>query len=218
MLILASSSPRRAMLLREGGYPFEIVKASVNEELPEGILPAAGVEQLAIRKAEAGLNHWLEQGGDLRDVVLGADTMVVLDTQILGKPATPAEAEEMLTRLSGRTHVVLSGVALISGLGRQNAGVIETIVRFRQLSAEEIKAYVASGEPMDKAGAYGIQGEAGKFVAAIQGSLTNVIGLPMEYLSEQLKAWGIEQTNIASREVDDGLSTFKGVTGGAFTP
>lgn len=212
MLVLASSSPRRAMLLREGSYPFAVVKASVAETLPKGILPATGAEQLAVRKAEAGLSQWLELGGDSQDVVLGADTMVVLDDQILGKPTTPVEAEEMLTRLSGRTHVVLTGVALISESGRFEADVVETVVRFRQLSPEEIKAYVASGESMDKAGAYGIQGEARKFVAAIQGSLTNVIGLPMEYLSKQLKAWGIEQTNIASREVNDGLSTFEGAT------
>lgn len=212
MLVLASTSPRRAMLLREGGYPFALVKASVPETLPEGILPASGVEQLAVRKAEAGRNHWLELGGDARDVVLGADTMVVLGRQILGKPATPGEAEEMLTKLSGRTHLVLTGVALISGEGRVKADVVETVVHFRQLSAQEIKAYVAGGEPMDKAGAYGIQGEAKKFAASIQGSLTNVIGLPMEYLSKQLKAWGIEQTNIASREVSDGLSTFEGAT------
>ena len=218
MLVLASSSPRRAMLLREGGYPFAVVKASVTEELPEGILPATGVRQLAIRKAEAGLTRWLELGGDSQDVVLGADTMVVLDTQILGKPATPVEAETMLTRLSGRTHVVLTGVALISGSGRLKADVVETVVQFRQLDSDEIKAYVAGGEPMDKAGAYGIQGEAGRFVASIQGPLTNVIGLPMEYLAEQLKAWGIEQTNIASREVDNGLSTFEGFTGGTPTP
>ncbi|TGE31929.1 Maf family protein [Desulfosporosinus sp. Sb-LF] len=218
MLILASASPRRAMLLHEGGYDFELVKASVSEELPEGMLPKTGVKSLAVRKAEAGLTHWLELGGDTLDVVLGSDTMVVLDNHILGKPATPAEAEEMLNRLSDRTHVVLTGVALISGSGKLVADVVETVVHFRRLSTEEIKAYVASGEPMDKAGAYGIQGEAGKFVMSIQGSLTNVIGLPMEYLSEQLRAWGIEQTNIASREVDDGLSAFERFTGRTSTP
>lgn len=213
MLVLASSSPRRAKLLREGGYSYDVVRASVDETLPEGILPAAGVKLLAVRKAEAGLTRWLEQGGDSQAVVLGADTMVVLDAHILGKPAGPEEAEEMLKRLSARTHVVLTGVALISKAGRLKADVVETVVRFRRLRAEEIKAYVAGGEPLDKAGAYGIQGEAGKFVISIQGSLTNVIGLPMEYLSQQLKTWGIEQTNITSREVNDGLSTFEGAAG-----
>ncbi len=218
MLVLASSSPRRALLLRERGYVFETVKASVSEELEEGSPPEIGVRQLAVRKAETGLMQWLELGGDKLDVVLGADTMVVLDSIILGKPASPLEAEEILQRLSGRTHVVLTGVALISGSGKIVADVVETIVNFRQLGADEIKEYVATGEPMDKAGAYGIQGEAKKFVTSIQGSLTNVIGLPMEYLSEQLRAWGIEQTNITSREVDNGLSAFEGFTGGTSAP
>lgn len=217
MLVLASSSPRRAMLLRERGYAFETIKASVSEVLPEGMTPEIGVRHLAIRKAQAGLTHWLDLGGNIQDVVLGADTMVVLDDCILGKPSAPAEAEKMLQSLSGRTHVVLTGLALISGSGRLEADVIETVVRFRQLSKEEIKEYVISGEPMDKAGGYGIQGEAGKFVASFEGSLTNVIGLPMEYLLEHLRAWGIEQTNIASREVEDGLSAFKGLTGGTST-
>ena len=217
MLVLASSSPRRAMLLREGGYPFETVKASVSEELPEGMGPETGVRELAVRKAQAGLTYWLDQGGNIQDVIMGADTMVVLDARILGKPETQAEAEEMLQSLSGRTHVVLTGVALISGLGRLVSDVVETVVRFHQLGVNDIKAYVASGEAMDKAGAYGIQGEAGKFVESLEGSLTNVIGLPMEYLSEYLRAWGIEQTNIASREVDDGLSTFEGFTRGSST-
>jgi len=205
-------------LLREGGYVFETVKASVSEELVEGIPPKIGVKQLAERKAKAGLTRWIELGGNSQDVVLGADTMVVLDSCILGKPVSEAEAEEMLHRLSGRTHSVLTGVALISGDGNLVANVVETIVHFRQLGEEEIKAYVASGEPMDKAGAYGIQGGAKGFVTSFQGSLTNVIGLPMEYLSEQLRTWGIEQTNIASREVDDGLSSFEGFAGGTSTP
>jgi len=217
MLILASSSPRRAMLLREGGYLFETVKVSVSEELPVEMEPETGVRELALRKAQAGLTHWLEQGGNIQDVIIGADTMVVLDTRILGKPETQAKAEEMLQSLSGQTHIVLTGVALVSGSGRLLSDVVETSVRFHQLGVEDIKAYVASGEPMDKAGAYGIQGEAGKFVESLEGSLTNVIGLPMEYLAEHLRAWGIEQTIIASREVNDGLSTFEGSTGGPST-
>lgn len=217
MLVLASSSPRRARLLREGGYAFETVEASVSEVLPDGMLPVTGVRHLAVRKAQAGLSRWLELGGNTQDVVLGADTMVVLDARILGKPTSIAEAEEMLQMLSGRRHVVLTGVALISGSGKMELDVVETVVRFRQLLTDEIKAYVASGEPMDKAGAYGIQGKAGKFVVSFEGSLTNVIGLPMEYLSEQLKAWGIEQGNIASREVNDGLSTSEGSARGTPT-
>ncbi len=218
MLVLASASPRRAMLLREGGYSFVTVKASVSEVLEERVVPELGVRQLATRKAQAGLTHWLKSGGDTQDIVLGADTMVVLNDQILGKPTSPEDAVQMLQKLSGRTHEVLTGVSLVSGSGRFVEDVVKTIVHFRQLEAAEIMSYVVSGEPMDKAGAYGIQGEAGQFVTSIQGSLTNVIGLPMEYLTVQLKAWGIEQTNIASREVNDGLSTFEGFAGRTSTP
>ncbi|WP_045576430.1 Maf family protein [Desulfosporosinus sp. I2] len=218
MLVLASASPRRAMLLREGGYSFVTVKASVSEVLAERVVPEIGVRQLATRKAQVGMTHWLKSGGDTQDIVLGADTMVVLNDQILGKPTSPEEAVQMLENLSGRTHEVLTGVSLVSGSGRFMEDVVKTIVHFRQLEADEIMSYVVSGEPMDKAGAYGIQGEAGRFVTSIQGSLTNVIGLPMEYLTVQLKAWGIEQTNITSREVNDGLSTFEGFTGRTSTP
>ncbi|AFM43160.1 MAF protein [Desulfosporosinus acidiphilus SJ4] len=206
MLVLASTSPRRAMLLQEAGFLFQTVRSTVSETLPVGMLPKPGVRELAERKARAGLQQWLKLGGDSLDVVLGADTMVVLDTRILGKPSNPQEAEEMLQELSGRTHVVLTGVALLNGFGKLKTEVIETFVVFRQMSPQEIKDYVKSGEPMDKAGAYGIQGEARKFVTSVEGSLTNVIGLPMEYLTDELKAWGIMQANIASREVNHGVS------------
>ena len=144
MLVLASSSPRRAMLLREGGYTFKTVQASVSEELPKGMGPETGVRELAVRKAQAGLIRWLDQGGNTQDVIMGADTMVVLDARILGKPETPAQAEEMLKSLSGRTHVVLTGVALISGSGRLVSDVVETVVQFHQLGADDIQAYVTS--------------------------------------------------------------------------
>lgn len=205
-------------MLRERGYVFETVTTSVSEELEPGILPEVGVKELALRKAEAGVAAWAAAGRSSWDVVLGADTMVVLDACILGKPATAGEAEEMLRRLSGRTHQVLTGVALISGSGQRLAQVVKTIVHFRQLETSEIEDYVAGGEPMDKAGAYGIQGEAQRFVTSIEGSLTNVIGLPMEYLAAQLGAWGIEQTNVVSREVDDELSALERFTGGTAAP
>lgn len=193
MLVLASTSPRRAMLLREGGYTFETVRATVSEELAEGIAPEIGVRQLAVRKAQAGLTRWLESGGNTQDIVLGADTMVVLGDQILGKPTSTKEAVQILQSLSGKTHVVLTGISLVSGSGRRFDDVVKTIVHFRRLETDEITSYVATGEPMDKAGAYGIQGGAGKFVTSIEGSLTNVIGLPMEYLTEKLEAWGIRR-------------------------
>lgn len=216
MLVLASASPRRAMLLRQAGYSFATVQPAVSEVLPEGVPPEIGVVELAARKAQAGLIRWRNQGGRPGDVVLGADTMVVLDKRILGKPETKTEAERMLQDLSGRKHLVLTGVALISGSGKAVSEAVKTSVQFHSLSPEDIQAYVVGGEGMDKAGAYGIQGEAGKFVASLEGSLTNVIGLPMEFLVKQLEAWGIWQTDIASREVNNELSAFKRFTGGSF--
>jgi len=191
MLVLASSSPRRIMLLQDWGYEFQRISPEVSEELPMDMVPAMGVRLLAERKAEAGVQLWKQNGGAAEDVVIGADTMVILDNKALGKPLTAEEAEEMLAWLSGATHKVLTGVALRRLSGAAEAAVIETRVRFRSLSRNEIRNYVATGEPMDKAGAYGIQGGAGVFVESCQGSFSNVIGLPMEYLAERLKAWGI---------------------------
>ena len=197
MLVLASASPRRAMLLRENGYVFEKVEVSVSEKLPAGITPEAGVKELAMRKAQAGASKWLARGGDPLDIILGADTLVVLDGRVFGKPKDPPAAERMLQDLSGKVHTVLTGIALLSPTSGFISDVAETEVRFRQISPEEIRAYVAGGEPLDKAGAYGIQGEAGNFVESCAGSLSNVMGLPMECLTEHLEAWGIERANIA---------------------
>lgn len=191
MLILASSSPRRADLLRERGYVFRVCPAGVEETLPSGMAAEEGVRLLALRKAAAGAGLWLDSGGDLDDVVLGADTLVILNRQSLGKPQDKEEAREMLRSLSGVRHKVCTGIALVRPGGAQESGVVETAVTFRKLSAAEIDSYVASGEPLDKAGAYGIQGGARRFVERLEGSLTNVIGLPMEYLAERLKAWGV---------------------------
>lgn len=218
MLVLASTSPRRKLLLRDWGYGIEIIKANVPETLPAGVSLQLGVKFLAERKAEAGLHQWLTTGGLPEAVVLGADTMVVLNGQPLGKPATSLEATDMLTRLSAKEHIVMTGIALLRASGERESAVVETMVRFRRLERAEIEAYVESGEPLDKAGAYGIQGEAGKFVEFYEGSLTNVIGLPMEFLAERLKAWGIHQTSIALREVERGLSSIEGFTGGTPAP
>lgn len=190
MLVLASSSPRRGMLLEEGGFSFVRVEADVSEELSQGISPESAVKELALRKAQAGLNHWLKCGGSLEDVILGADTIVVLEDQILGKPRDEKDAEEMLAALSGREHDVYTGVALVNGAGRQECGAVRTAVYFRSLTREEILEYIATGEPEDKAGSYGIQGLGARFVDHYEGSLSNVIGLPMEYVTERLKCGG----------------------------
>lgn len=191
MLVLASASPRRGMLLTQGGLSFVRVEADVPENLPLGTHPKEAVKLLAMRKAQAGLNNWLASGGKPQDVILGADTVVVLDGQILGKPENEEDALQMLTALGGRTHEVYTGVALLNGVGQGECEAVCTKVTFRTLNPEEILDYIRTGEPMDKAGAYGIQGLGGNFVAHYEGSLSNVIGLPMEYISKRLSVWGI---------------------------
>lgn len=218
MLVLASASERRLMLLRNWGFQPEVIEVNVPETLDQGINPREGVELLAGRKALAGLAEWQKLGGRPEDIVLGADTMVVLEQIILGKPGTPAEAWEMLQLLSGKQHSVLTGVAIIRLTGERELAVVETVVNFRKLSEDQIKAYIATGEPMDKAGAYAIQGGAQVFVESYSGSLTNVIGLPMEYVSEKLKTWGISQENIALREVVHGIPSSERLTGGTISP
>lgn len=218
MLVLASTSPRRGMLLEQAAFTFVRVRADVSEELPQGVSPEWGVQELALRKAQAGLENWLDSGGAPEDIVLGADTLVVLDYQILGKPRSVEEAEEMLSSLSGREHAVYTGVAFVDGTGRTESAAIRTEVFFRPLTQKEILNYISTGEPMDKAGAYGIQGRASAFVDHYEGSLSNVIGLPMEYVRERLNVWGIEQENITLPEVEDGLSSLEGSSGGIITP
>ena len=191
MLVLASSSPRRVELLQEWGYEFVVVQPSVTEEFSPLDLPEDIVQDLAKRKALCGLEIWRHQQGLQADILLSADTIVVLDERIFGKPVSEEDAREMLQTLSGRTHKVMTAMAFID-VGRDNHLSIETslditTVSFRDISDQEIMDYIATGEPMDKAAAYGIQGQAGKFVAWTEGSLTNVIGLPMELLSEKLQ-------------------------------
>jgi septum formation protein len=190
MLLLASSSARRLILLQNWGFQPQVIKVSVTEIVDPNTDPRKWVKILAERKAMAGVAAWQKIGGRPQDIVLGADTIVVWEQQILGKPKTEAEARKMLQMLSGRQHVVLTGVALLRLTGEKEVAVVETKVKFRRLSQAQIKDYVASGEPMDKAGAYAIQGGAREFVESYTGSVTNVIGLPMEYVSAKLKAWG----------------------------
>jgi len=195
VLILASASPRRSELLCQWGYAFRQIEAPVDEQLPAGIRPETGVQELARRKALAGYCAWQKQNAANGDLILGADTIVVLQNRILGKPRDAAQAEEMLQALSGNTHQVMTAVALAyAGPSRDimvETAIETTTVSFRPLSRTEIRAYIATGEPMDKAAAYGIQGGARSFVREVRGSLTNVIGLPMERLAVMLKKWGI---------------------------
>ena len=172
-IILASASPRRKDLLRQIGLEFEIIPSTVDEKIDEAE-PIRFVKQLALSKAQdVGRN--LSSG-----LVIGADTIVVDGKTILGKPRSPEEAVEMLQRLSGRSHQVMTGVAVFDS--ESNAHWVDaevTQVTFRQLTLREIEGYVASGEPMDKAGAYAIQEKGSLFVEGIQGCFFNVVGLPL---------------------------------------
>ena len=174
-LYLASGSPRRRELLTQIAVPFLTQIAPIDENALPGESPIAYVERLALSKAQAGLAA-LTDTADA--VVLGADTAVVLDGRILGKPTDRADALATLSDLSGRTHEVLTAVALVSR-ERQASRVVTSQVTFRALSQAEIEAYWASGEPHDKAGCYGIQGLAAVFVSQLQGSYSAVVGLPL---------------------------------------
>ncbi|HVS03721.1 MAG TPA: Maf family protein, partial [Thermoanaerobaculia bacterium] len=174
-LVLASASPRRRELLAGLGLAVAVRPAAVDERLLPGEEAAAHVERLAREKAEA-----VAAAGEL---VVAADTVVTLDGEVLGKPADAADARAMLRRLQGREHRVLSGVAVRdAGAGRTAAEVEVSRVRLAPLSEREIDWYVATGEPLDKAGAYGVQGRAALFVAGIEGSWSNVVGLPLALL------------------------------------
>lgn len=186
-LFLASASPRRRELLAQIAVPCVTQIASI-DETPLPAEPAAVyVERLALEKARAGLRALGERADA---VVLGADTAVVLDGRILGKPADFAESREMLLSLSGRSHQVMTAVALV-GAGRESSRVVTSEVSFRTLGEAEIAAYWASGEPCDKAGSYGIQGLAAVFVNRVQGSYSAVVGLPLCETAEMLGQFGI---------------------------
>lgn len=180
-LVLASASPRRRDLLARLGVSLSVRPTDADETWPEGLAHGAAVEVLAQRKADAA-------GTPRGTLVLAADTVVVLGDDVLGKPASPAAAHAMLRRLSGATHTVYTGVAL--RLGRRTATAHEaTRVTFAPLSDAEIAAYVATGSPLDKAGAYGIQDDAGAvFVERIDGDYYNVVGLPLHRLYRTLAA------------------------------
>lgn len=184
-ITLASQSPRRRDILTELGIPFHIVPSGYEENNGRLLAPEELVRLQAEGKAR---DVYTRTGG----IVLGADTVVVLDGKVLGKPKDAADAGRMLRSLSGRTHHVLTGVAVISP-GHMQSGVVSTAVAFRRLSDAEIDDYIQGGEPMDKAGAYAIQGRGRQFVAAIEGSFSNVVGLPKKLTIELLKkAYGAD--------------------------
>lgn len=194
MLILASGSPRRRELLTQAGYWFEVRPAEIDEAVRAGEAPMAYVTRLAREKAEAVFR---KASGEMVAAeesvpgvaVLGADTSVVVDGEILGKPRDAEDAAQMLRLLSGRTHEVITGVSLVTAERVETACEV-TLVEFLPLSEAEIAAYVATGEPMDKAGAYGIQGRAARWIPRIQGCYFNVVGLPVSLVSTMLGGRG----------------------------
>ncbi len=193
-IILASQSPRRKELLGQMGLRgFKIVSPDVDESVEENLSPDQLVEELSLRKARA-----VAQGADEEAYIIAADTVVALDGGVLGKPADEREAFAMLSALSGNRHRVYTGVTVLRG-NRAVTSHEETIVTFRELEMEEIMDYIATGEPMDKAGAYGIQGLGALFVSGIEGDYSNVMGLPVYRLGRMLAAFGIDLLKEAAR-------------------
>lgn len=197
MLVLASASPRRHELLRQDGISFTVQPADIVETPRNGESPRNCAERLAREKALAVSNAWPEH------YVLGADTVVAVDDVILGKPIDAADATRMLRLLSGRTHQVITGVCLVARAaagappprpGTQNRELRTasetTLVTMRDLSDAEIREYIATGEPMDKAGAYAIQGMASPWIRKIEGDYNNVVGLPLKVVREMLRDQG----------------------------
>lgn len=185
-IILASASPRREQLLRQAGCEFQVWPSRAEEDNAAALPPDDLVRLHARLKAQAVANE-VQPG----DIVIGADTIVVLAGKVYGKPEKAAAAEAMLAELSGRTHSVWSGVAVVSQ-GQCLVDAVETRVTLAKLTAEQIRRYVATGEPLDKAGAYAVQGRGALFVERLEGCYFNVVGLPLRALSRLLSQAGVE--------------------------
>jgi septum formation protein len=195
-LILASSSPRRAEVLRNAGFTFEIRPAPIDETRLPRESAEAYVERVARAKAQAAAAHARQAGEPA--IVIAADTTVLVDGQILAKPEDAADARRMLGLLRGRTHEVLTALAVINiETGQESLHVEKTRVEIVKLSEEEIESYIATGEPFDKAGAYGIQGIAGRFAARINGCYFNVMGMPLSRLWTTLHELGWKESATA---------------------
>ena len=189
-LILASGSPRRRDLLSRLKVPFATVPAEIAERVRPGETPRELAERLAREKAEAVA---AQIGKTPRRVVLGSDTIVVIGDEVLGKPRDAEHAVTLLRKLVGRTHLVMTGVALVeSDTGFTRSRVVESRVTLRKADEAELRGYVATGESLDKAGAYALQGAGRRFITAIEGSETNVIGLPLEETLAMLEDAGVE--------------------------
>jgi septum formation protein len=187
-IVLASASPRRAEILRNAGIPFEICAAVIDESRRQGELRADYVRRLALEKARAAAGSQRDSGDCL---FIGADTVVVVADEVLGKPDSLDDARRMLRLLSGTTHEVHTGLAVVRHYGAMEGVVEETTrVTFAPLSDEDIESYIATREPFDKAGAYGVQGIGGRYVTRIEGCFFNVMGLPLARLWSLLREFG----------------------------
>ncbi len=194
-VILASQSPRRRELLAQMGLSDFIIRPAQGEEKVDGDLsPAQLVETLSAQKADE-----VAARSDPADLIIAADTVVSIDGKVLGKPHSTQEAFAMLSTLSGRAHTVYTGVTLRQG-GRVSTAHVATTVHFRALTEAEISAYIATGEPMDKAGSYGIQGCGAMLVESIEGDYFNVVGLPVCQLSRMLLAFGVNALELCAQE------------------
>jgi septum formation protein len=192
-LVLASASPRRAEILRNAGIQFEVCKTDVDETRLADEASGDYVRRLALAKARSAAAEYRGLGDEA--LVLGADTVVVVDADVLGKPVSQDDARSMLRRLSGRVHEVHTGLALLSSSGPKQRVVEEiTRVHFASLADREIEDYIGTGEPFDKAGAYGIQGIGGRYVTRIEGCYFNVMGLPLARLWSLLRQLGWENS------------------------
>lgn len=187
-VILASASPRRKELLDQMGVAHEVVLSEVDEGQIESMPPGQYVEALAQLKAQAVAKDLI--GIENNALIIGADTIVVLGEQILGKPKNPLDAEKMLSILSGKMHVVYTGVSLVNMAKEQvESFTVKSKIYMKEMSKEEIKNYVLTKEPLDKAGSYGIQGKGGVFVEKIEGDYFTVVGLPIAELYQRLKKY-----------------------------
>jgi septum formation protein len=187
-IILASASPRRSELLKSMGFNFDIIPSDIDENIDDNLFSYEIIEKLAVEKAQN-----IAEQIDYSAIIIGSDTVVVIDNKVLGKPKDKADAENMLKNLSGRIHNVVTAIAIIDSETKKI--VVESLtskVKFRELSETEIKNYVNTNEPMDKAGAYGIQGKASIFVEYIEGCYNNIVGLSTYKLDLMLKEFKIE--------------------------
>lgn len=195
-IVLASGSPRRKELLHSLGLPFEVRVSNVDESFDPKLEPSRIVEDLSYKKATHIANAVPE------GLVIGSDTIVVIDGQVLGKPKSPDEAISMLTMISGRTHTVYTGVGLIDAAsGQSRVEHRSTEVSIKSLSLEQIRSYVSTGEPMDKAGSYAIQGIGATLVEKINGDYFTVVGLPLALLSDMLSEFGVDVLSASTPKV-----------------